>query len=54
MHYNSREGESRVQHELNPIYYKPLFEAGSKGSEFENSRNKINWRNGVDGVFWYT
>jgi hypothetical protein len=28
--------------DLNPIYYNPLFEAGNKGSEFENSGNKIN------------
>jgi hypothetical protein len=41
MHYNSREGESRVQHELKTIYYKPLFMTWSKGSEFENSGNKL-------------
>jgi hypothetical protein len=42
MHYNSREGESRVQHELKTIIYKPLFMTWSKGSEFENSGNKLN------------
>jgi hypothetical protein len=42
MHYNSREGESRVQHELKTIIYKPLFMTLSKGSEFENSGNKLN------------
>jgi hypothetical protein len=42
MHYNSREGESRVQHELTPIYCKPLFEQEVKVQSFENSGNKIN------------
>jgi hypothetical protein len=42
MHENSREDESRVQHELKTFYYKPLFLTWSKGSEFENSRNKLN------------
>jgi hypothetical protein len=41
MHYNSHEGDSRVQHGLNPNYYKSFFMTERKDSEFENSGNKL-------------